>query len=50
MAKFLGNMKEKLVNVNNNVGYELKMNKYNPIFLKRIFLHSFLSFSFVYFT
>ena len=27
MAKLLGNMKEKLVNVNNNVGYDLKMNK-----------------------
>ena len=39
-----------LVNVNNNVGYDLKMNKYNPILLKRIFLHSFLSFSFAYFT
>ena len=49
-AKPLGNMKKKLVNVNNNVGYDLKMNKYNPILLKRIFLHSFLSFSFAYFT
>ena len=50
MAKPLENMKKNLVNVNNNVGYDLKMNKYNPIFLKRILLHSFLSFSFAHFT
>ena len=50
LLELLESMKKKLVNINNNVGYDLKMNKYNPILLKRIFLHSFLSFSFAYFT
>lgn len=36
LLELLGSMKKKLVNISNNVGYDLKMKKYNPICLNRI--------------
>ena len=36
LLELLGSMKKKMVNINNNVGYDLKMKKYNPICLNRI--------------
>ena len=31
LLELLESMKKKMVNINNNVGYDLKMKKYNPI-------------------